>query len=165
MAEATIPCICPGTPHDEDKVYLNETLSFRQVAALKYDILIAKGADEEMSTGETVALLSELYLLAGINAWTLQDEEAQPIQVSRGEIRGRLLANPQAALLVAEVADQLYAEKVMLPLLGLGWKSSANGSTNGSTSATNGSSPKPRKRSKRSSTSTIPTDVTATTSA
>ena len=157
MAEVPIPCICAGTPHEQDTIYLREKLGFRAVSAIKYQILIAKGEDPGMSAGEVIGLLSEQYLLSGIEAWTLLDAEAQPIQVNRQSITAEILGRPEVALEIADKADDLYAQTVMLPLLGLGWKSSPDGQSNGSTSATNGSSRKPRKRSKRSSTTTTQT--------
>ena len=162
MIDVTIGCLCPGHPHDSDTVQMREQLDFRRAAAIKYAVLLFKTDQPSADAAEVLALLSEQYLVQGIEAWSLRDDKDQPIPVSREAIVIFLLTNLEAAGVVAERADELYSEAVMLPLLQMGSTSSRPGPTNGSTSATNGSSHKPRKRSKPSSTSTTPMADTVT---
>ena len=162
MAEVKIGCLCPGQPHPSDSVYLREKLDYRNAAAIKYAVLVYKSDEPDSDAGDVLAMLSEQYVLHGVEAWTLRDEKNKPLPVTREKIHGVLLADLDAATLVAEKADELYAQVVMLPLLRRGSTSSPPTPTNGSTSATNGSSRAPRKRSKPSSTSTSPMEDTVT---
>ena len=164
-----IPCICARKPdgsarHNHDTVTLRERLDFVSSLAARNIIIHAKTEDPGISTGEIQALLTELYLLSGIERWTVVDEKNKPVDPTRSAIRELLLTNYDAALLVADAADERYAEAVMLPLLAKASNSSPPTPEAPSTSPTTGSSPSPRKPSKRSSTSTTPTVVTEVTS-
>jgi len=163
MASVQIGCPCPGRPHDSDSVQLRDVLDFRHAAAIKYAVRIFKMDHPDSDAGETLQFLSEQYLRHGIEAWTLRDESQKLakdrlIPVTWPNIEQYLFANPAIASEVAEKADDLYVEAVMLPLVMQAATSSQPGPTNGSTSAPTGSSqPKGRtKRSRRSSTSTTP---------
>jgi hypothetical protein len=114
------------------------------------------------SAAEITGLLTEAYLLVGVAEWTLADEMG-PIPVSRENVTRYLLSDFELAQPVADKADDLYYGPVLAPLVARVSSSLRDGPTSGSTSATNGSSPKRRRRSKPSSTSTIPTDATETT--
>jgi hypothetical protein len=156
-----IPCICApdGSRHPSgDTVTLRDKLDFTSSLAARNTIIHAKTNDPGMSVGEVQALLTELYLLSGIESWTVRDEKGKPLEPTRTNIRDILFANIEAAMLVADAADEQYAEAVMLPLLAKASTSSPPTPEAPSTSLTTGSSPEPRKRSKRSSTSTTPTD-------
>ena len=87
------------------------------------------------------------------------------VAVSEEAIRTRLLTRPAEADAIAEAADGLYQEAVMLPLLRRAQNSSPPTPTDDSTSAPKDSAPTPLKRSKRSSTTTSPMDGTAQISA
>lgn len=156
----TIPCICPGEPHDSDEVTLRDRLDFRQTVAVQKSVLFL-GTDP--SNAEIMATLTEAYLLYGIEAWSVRDERGKAVPITRQAIEEHLLANVPAALAVADAADDLYQETVLLPLLMRGSASSATTPTTASTSRRSGSRPVPLKPSKRSSTSTTRTDATATT--
>jgi hypothetical protein len=162
--DVTIPCICPESPHTEDTVTLRDTLTFRQGKRIQYEIALLD-EDQRADIAFVLALLTESYILAGIEAWTLTDEKGKPVAVSEEAIRSRLLTHPAEADAIAEAADGLYQEAVMLPLLRRAQNSSPPTPTDDSTSAPKDSAPTPLKRSKRSSTTTSPMDGTAQISA
>jgi hypothetical protein len=161
--DVTIPCPCPGTPHDGDVVTLRDRLGFLEATAVRKGVMLA-GGDGPMATEDRLAKAVEGFVLLGVVAWSLVDEEGKPVPVSKVAIAERLLTHDEAAFEVGEAADDLYAAAVLLPLLNGASKSSRTTPTEPSTSPTTGSSPTPLKRSSRSSTSSTPTDDTATTS-
>lgn len=118
--------------------------------------------DPRPSHPEIVGLLTESYLLVGVVEWSLSDEMG-PIPVSRENIAKYLLSDFELAQPVADAADDLYYGPVLAPLVASLQTSLLGGSSKKQTSATNGSSAKPRKRSRRSSTSTTRTADTETT--
>ena len=139
-------------------VYLLPRLKWRHVSAIKWDLLVEKERLGTLPAGEIIGLLQEGYLLYGIAQWTL------PVPLTREAVQSEILAHTDRAAILADKADELYSEQVLLPLVKLGAQSSAPMSNNGSTLPTTGSSAKRPKPSKRSSTSTIPMDDTETTS-
>lgn len=159
-----IPCVCPGSPHAQDTVTLRDVLDFRTGKALRYRVQLLE-EDERTDTGLVLAVLTEGYLLYGIEAWSLQDEAGKPVPVSRAAIETRLLPNALAAEVASDAADELYAEAVMRPLLRQGWRSSQPGPTTDSISPTTGPEPTPLRLSRQSSTSITRTDDTAATTA
>ena len=141
-------------------VYLRPILEWSHVSAIKWSILARKEeAGVDLSTGEVLGLLQEGYLTYGIVRWDL------PVPLTRESVASEILGNVERASIIAEKADELYSEQVLLPLVRMGAKSSPPTSSNGSTSATTGSSAAPRKPSKRSSISTTPTAAIEMTSA
>lgn len=164
--DVTIRCICApdGSRHPEgDTVVLRDRLDFQGVASMRWAVAVQKQSDPGASMAQTFALLTEHYVLAGVESWTLRDEDNKPIEVSSAAIREHLLSHIDEAIAVADAADDLYLE-VVLPLLLGSSTSSPPTPTIGSTSPTTGSSGKPPKRSKPSSISTIRTDDTEVTS-
>jgi hypothetical protein len=165
-----IECICPpradGTERhpDGDTVTLRERLDFRAALAARNSIVMLKNEDPDATSGDILATLTETYLLGGVESWSLVDERGKPVEVSRTAIRERLLSHVDAAMIVGDAADELYAASVILPLLKRAQDSSPPTPTSASTSATMAPSPKRPKPSKRSSITTIPTAATATTS-
>lgn len=157
---AHIECICPpkadGEPRHPggDEVELRESLDFRGMLTARRELMMAKDDDPDISTAEILSLLTETYLLLGVRKWTLTDERGKAIPVSKPAIRERLLSHPEAAMVVGDEADGLYSEAVVLPLVARASKSSPPTSITDSTSATNGHTSTPRKRSKPSSTTT-----------
>jgi hypothetical protein len=123
-----------------------------------------RSQDADASIPEHLALLSEQYLLFGVESWTLVDETGKPAEVTKPAIRERLLSHPLVAMVVVDAADALYNEEVLLPLLAMASTSSPPTPTDGSTSATTDSSNSPPTPSSPSSITTIPTDDTETTS-
>jgi hypothetical protein len=156
-----IPCVCGH--HDTDTVTFRDALGFREALSLRNEVIILQSNDGSTSTGEILATLTEGYLLHGIVAWSLVDEKGKPVPVTRPAIRDRLLTRMESAVVLADAADSLYAEAVMLPLLLAASKSSPPGRTGGSTSRPNGSGKPHPTRSRPSSTTTTQTDATETT--
>jgi hypothetical protein len=177
--DVTIACICPKKEHpDGDTVSLRDRLDFRSANTILKAIQLMQSDDEEVETAEVLALLTEQYLLYGIESWTLVSDSG-PLPVTKAAIREVLLPSPDA-MTVGDAADELYAEQVMLPLVARAARLSRPSPTDGSTSpktddsesptpttsaehSTSSSSQTPRKPSKPSSITTIPTVDTATT--
>ena len=167
---ATIGCICPpkadGTPrHITDEVTLRERLDFRSALWARNTVAVLKQEDAEASVAEILAALTEVYLLVGIESWTLVDAKNKPVPVSKAAIRALLAEHPDEAMTIGDEADGLYTEAVIAPLLARASNFSPPTPIAGSTSATTGSSPGHPKRSRPSSTSTTPTDGIARMSA
>lgn len=157
--EVTIPCPCPpradgASRHESDSVTLREPLDFRTRLVLRQTVKWVKTADEDATEGEILGALTEAYVLHCIDAWSLVDAKGKALPPSRANIRAVLMADDRLAMPVADAADRLYSEVVLLPLL-IGASSSSPGTpTDESTSPmSNGRTPRP-KPSKRSSTST-----------
>jgi hypothetical protein len=163
----TIPCLCPpkdGEPrHPEDTVTLRDKLGFRGVTTIRWAVALLKENDADASVADVLAVLTENYVMAGVEAWTIVDDKGKPVEVTPAALRDILLDDPIASQIVADAADDLYLA-VMLPLLNRASMSSPPSRKTRSTSAGTGSSRKRPRPSKPSSISTIPTVVTETTS-
>jgi hypothetical protein len=162
---ATIPCVCPpksdGTQrHETDTVTLRERLDFRSGLTARNTVIIIKQEDPEANAADILAGLTEVYLLVGIESWTLQDARGKPLEVNRANVRQLMAEHPDEAMTIGDEADGLYSEAVIAPLVARALKSSQPTRTTGSTSPTTGSVPRPLKPSKRSSTTTSTTDGT-----
>jgi hypothetical protein len=165
--DVQIECICPrkadGEPrHAHDKVTLRERLSFRAALTCRNAVAIVKREDPDAGTAEILAVMTEHYVLEGIESWSLVDAKGKPVEVSRPAIRELILTNDEAAIAIANEADDLYQPQVLLPLLVRAQASSQPSPTDDSTSARTNSGPKSPKRSKRSSTSITQTAGIAT---
>jgi hypothetical protein len=173
-----VDCLCPprsggGVRHpDGDTVTLRPVIGFLQVDAIKMALGVMYVEDPDAGIADILAVLRERYVLAGVESWTLVNDDG-PIPVTRPTIRTHLLTNFAAASVVADAADDLYRDAVTAPLLNPALTSSQDGPTDSSTSAPTGSpddstsatpeegTPRP---SSPSSITTIRTVGTATTS-
>jgi hypothetical protein len=156
-------CRCPGAPHpDGDVVSLRLVLGLASGIAIQR--LIVEANQDRADAAEIAGRLAEAYLLHGVAEWNLVDERGA-IAVTPEAIRRELLDDFSRGAPVAEAADELYMATVLGPLVNRALQSSPTTSTNGSTSVTLAGRSKPRRRSKPSSTTTIPMDATAETSA
>lgn len=166
--DVPIPCVCPEVDGvvrhpDGDVVTIRDHLDFRTAASMRASFGFAISDDERGRSLELLGILTEAYVLFGVASWTVVDDRGRSLDVSHMAIRARLLTNLDAASLVADAADKIYAPVVLFPLLNRASMSSPPTSTNGSTFRKKASPPKRRTRSSRSSISTIPTDATGTT--
>jgi len=166
--DVTIGCICPPKAGeirhpDGDTVTLREKLGFQAVVTLRFAVQVIKDQDPDASIATVLGVLSEHYILAGVEDWTVVDDRNKPVPVTPAALRERLLTNLDAAMTVADVADDLYLA-VMLPLLNRVSTSSPHSPTTESTSPPTGSPPKRPRPSKPSLTSITPTAGTETTS-
>ena len=168
--DVTIICPCPvkadgGTRHpDGDTVTLKDTLDFRSVTAIRTNIGLLEDAT---NIGDVMATLTEGYLIYGIASWTLVDDKGKPLPVSRVNIAERILSDIATASIIGDNADEVFGEKVVLPLLnraGTSSPPSPTAPTSAPSAASTASSVRPPRRSKPSSITTIPTDDTETTS-
>jgi hypothetical protein len=151
------PCACPGSPHSEDRVELRPKLGLAEGVRLQAKVVEAKqnGVDAPTLTG----MLAESYLLIGVKDWNLVDDKGKPVPVTPETIKAHLLDDFDRAAPVSDAADVLYREVAIGFLVKQAASLSRSTTTNGSTSPMDGGSPKAPKRSKRSSTSTIPMAV------
>jgi len=173
--DVAIRCVCPdkadGSPrHEADTITLRDTLGFVATQTARNAVYLARreaqDEGEDFDPALFLAMLTEQYLLLGIESWTLVDDKGKPVPVSRGTIRSRLLEADDlddVATVVSDAADDLYAKKVMLPLLVTAANSSQPTQTGSSTSPTPGNGKASRRRSSRSSISTTPMAGTVTT--
>jgi hypothetical protein len=173
--DVPIRCICPPKGDevrhlDGDTITFRDRLDFHAAATIRKSVGLLYGEYDgepakRILPGEVLALLTEHYVLFGVESWTLVDEKGKAVEPTRSEINSRLLDTHQDVTLdISNEVDILYAEQVMLPLLQLASKSSPTSPTGNSTSPTRASTRPPRKPSKRSSITTIPTGATVTTS-
>lgn len=160
-----VGCPCPGHPHESDTVNLREKLDLASGIAIQRLIIEANSAGTGLGAAELTGLLSEGYLLYGVESWSFVDDQGRPVPVTKDTIRSVLLADFSLAAPVAEGADGLYMAAVILPLVKRAQDSSPGSRTNGSTSPRPRATSKRPKQSKRSSTSTSLTDATEGTSA
>lgn len=156
-----VACLCPGTPHDGDTVYLRPKLGLHggMVAQRKIIELVT----DEANNDEVMAALGEVLVRYGVDSWTFTDEEGSPLPVTEAAINDRLLADFSVGYPVADAAADLYSAGLLDPLRVKASNSSRRSPTNGSTSRATSSSGTRPKRSKSSSTTTSPTVVTETT--
>lgn len=160
----TIPCICPGR-HASDTVELRSHLGPVDALTCRNALATLFAADPDAGIPEALAVLQVEYVLRGVVAWSLTEADGSPIPVTRAAIRQYLanLDRPEVLYAVADAADDLYRESVMLPLLRTASTSSPPGPTGASTSAPTDSTSSPPTPFSRFSTSTTQTDATATT--
>src|SRR5689334_9261094 len=163
-----IPCICPlveGKPrHATDSVTLRERLDFRSSLAAQNAVYVLKSEDPEASAADVLAVLTEAYLLSGIEAWSVVGVDGKPIEPTKPNIRTWLLTEMDAALMVAEAADELYRDAVLAPLVSKASTSSPPTPTDESTSPISTSEEPNQNHSSPSSITTTPMDDTETTS-
>ena len=152
------PCTCPGTPHEQDEVYLRPKLGMARALAIIKELTAG-----DMAVAEMQLVLG--YSRFGIAEWNLSNGTGKPMPVDAEHLAAFSDSDPRA-ILVAVKGDELYAGEVTAPLLTMAAVSSTSSSETGETSQTSGTRRRPsRKRSKRSSTTTTQTVGTATTTA
>ena len=143
----TIPCPCPqtgsGSPHETDTVTLRDRLDFRSGVTIRKALGVLYTDDPDAAFADVLGVLTEQYLLLGIESWTLVDEKGQKVEASKPAIRAFMEAHPEAAMDIGNQADGLYNEQVLLPLLTRGSTPSPDSPTDESTSATDGTNPTP----------------------
>lgn len=156
-----IECLCPGRQrHTTDTITLRDVLGFRDAIAIRNEVGMLYVNEPGAGLPDVLAVLTEAYLLRGVESWTLRDAKQQPIPVTRETITKHLLSNYDAAEKAGDAADELYREAVMLPLLRKASASSQPTPTDESTSAPTPSSTVLPMPSKRSSTFTTQMDDT-----
>ncbi len=104
------PCLCPGEPHrDGDVVYLAAVLPTIAGQA-------AQGAIQDASDSARLEeLLWRVYRDLCITDWTFVDEAGDPIPLTPAN-KELGLPFAKGGRLVAEKADELYAQDVLAPL-------------------------------------------------
>ena len=141
-------CGCPNAPHsDGDVVYLAPQLSM--AGGMAAQSAISEGITDSLRLQE---LLAAIWVRHGVVDWNLVDEDGDKLPLDPQTIAAALPYG-KGGRLVAERADDLYAEDILAPLVQRLKSTSRRGTTpaGSSTSPTPASTPK---RSRRSSTST-----------
>jgi hypothetical protein len=165
--DVTIPCACPIPPDgqarhpDGDTVTLRDKLDWDTAVLLQKSIQVQ--AIGGTSTQAVMAMMTKFYVRHCIASWTLVDEKGAALEVAQENIADRIESNLEAAFRIGDAADDLYRDTA-LPLVIRAFGSLRPTPTDEPTSPKKSGSQKPRKRSKPSSTSTIPTVVTGLTS-
>lgn len=132
-------CYCPGTPHgDGDVVYLAPELSM--AGGMAAQAAIVEGVSDSIRLQE---LLAAIWLRHGVVGWNLLDEDGQPVPLNADTVT-RALPFGKGGRLVADKADDLYAEDILAPLVQRLESISPGGRTGGSTSRTRTSTRKRR---------------------
>ena len=157
------PCACPGEPHpDGEVVNLRERLTLSQGIQLQSAILEA--SKSRLGGPAATGVLSEQYLLVGVESWNLVGMDG-PIPVTPETIAEHLLSDFERGNVASNQADELYAERYILPLVQRATNSSPSTTTDESTSPTSdGGTTEPPTPSEPSWTSHTPTDVIELTS-
>ena len=162
-------CLCPetstGTRHPEgDRITLRDKLDFRSAVTMQKAVVSLRAEVDDPTTAEILAALTEAYVVYGVEAWTLTDARGKAIPVNRQTITTYLLSDLVSAMDVADAADDIYQETVLLPLIRRGAESSETSPTTSSTSRATSSPPALPTPLKPSSTTTTRTGATAKTS-
>lgn len=160
--DVSIECRCPGD-HGQDTITFYDRLDFHRATTIGKALAFIENDDPVTRPAEVLAVLTEYYLLYGIESWTLVGPDRKKLAVNPAAIRSQLLEHPDIGLL-ADAADEQYQEQILLPLVKRAARSSPDGQTDGSTSPTPSRKASTRKRSSRSSISSIPTAATSVTS-
>jgi hypothetical protein len=135
-------CGCPNAPHpDGDLVYLAPELSM--AGGMAAQSAISEGLTDALVLQE---LLAAVWIRHGVVGWNLVDEGGEPLPTDPATVKAALPYG-KGGRLVAERADELYAEDILAPLVQRLKNTSRRGRTADSTSATPPRTPKPRKRS------------------
>jgi hypothetical protein len=162
--DVTIPCPCPGTPHEKDTVTFLDRLGFVAGRSVRNAIVFLYAGGEDAPPEQVAATATQQYLRWGIAAWTLVDEKGKPLPATWPNISALIERDPRTADQLADAADNIYAEAVMAPLVPRASASSPPTPTDESTSPPTDSSSRRPRPLRPSSTSTSQTADTATTS-
>lgn len=105
------PCECADGPHETDLVYLAPKLTMAGGMAAQGAIAASDGDSIRLQE-----LLAEVWVRHGITGWNFLDDKGQPIPLTPENI-ARALPYGKGGRLVAERADDLYAEDILAPLV------------------------------------------------
>jgi len=135
-------CGCPNAPHsDGDVVYLAPQLSM--AGGMAAQSAISEGITDSLRLQE---LLAAIWVRHGVVDWNLVDEDGDKLPLDPQTIAAALPYG-KGGRLVAERADDLYAEDILAPLVARLKNTSRRGQTGGSTPPTPKSTSKPSRRS------------------
>lgn len=149
-------CPCKGEPHpDGDVVYLLAELP--APLGVRARSLLNEAITGGMAPDEAEARLADIWLRVCVSRWTFVDDDGAPIPVTPENVV-RALPYAKGGRLVADKADDLYAESVLSPLVQRLGMRSRTGSPAPSRRAT---SPKARSTTKRRSPSSTATTAKA----
>lgn len=107
-------CLCPGTPHPEDLVFLAPSLSAAGGMAAQGAIADASNDEGQVDGVALQELLWRVYRDHGVIGWNLVDETGDPIPLTRGN-KDLALPYSKGGRKVGDAADELYLEDVLTP--------------------------------------------------
>lgn len=151
-------CLCPGTPHEQDEVYLAPSLSAPAGMAAQMAIASASTDDGTVDLMRLEELLWRIYRDHGVVGWNLVNEDGPvPVTVANLEIG---LPYSKGGRKVGDAADELYREDVLTPFREraeavkrqLAQQRSPRGTTSNGPKATSSTQRSTRKQQRRSST-------------
>src|SRR5688572_8979471 len=143
-------CYCPHSPHETDLVYLAPTLSM--AGGMAAQSAMRDGFSDSLKLQE---LLAEVWIRHGVVGWNLVDEDGADLPLTPANVAAALPYG-KGGRMVAERADDLYAEDILAPLVERFKSTSPRGRTNGSTSTPKPSNPKRRSPSSTATTEPVP---------
>jgi hypothetical protein len=111
VIDVVVPCSCPGTPHEQDTVWLSPVVDVRIGAAATTAL---RGTPWTISDVE--GALAGAFLHFAPRDWTFVDDKGDPLPVTIENIDARLTWS-QGGMEVAEKADELYAGAIVDPLV------------------------------------------------
>lgn len=160
-----MPCVCVGTPHETDTVYLHEKASAPMGIAFQAGMRewIVNPSNLVTAQAEAEALIMAVILRYGIVDWTVVDAKGDPLAATPSNIADRLSFG-EAVRRIGDRGAELYTEELMRPFVELQARvkearqsrhpkrpSSGAGPTDPSTSANPSPGRTPQKRSRPSS--------------
>jgi hypothetical protein len=169
MMDTTISCVCPAKKDgsvrhpDGDRVTFKDpaNVDFRTASNMRNSVRVLPGTSLAQ-TSEIATAMTEGYLLYGIESWTVRDASDKPVPVDAASVTEYILRNYRVAIKLGDVADEVFGETVLLPLLREVSSSSPSSPMDDSTSPESGPVLKPPTPLKRSSTTTSRMGATET---
>ena len=166
-----IPCTCPpkanGEPrHANDTFVFADKLGLEAGLSIRNAVTVLKLDDPGAGAAEVLAVMSVQYIVHGVSEWTRVDEKGKRVDLNKSALRLFIEEHDEiVSEYLVDPADDLYRDRYLLPLMRKALASSQPSPTEPSTSAETGLEEKPRKQSRRSSTTTTRTaDITPITS-
>ena len=141
-------CDCPNTPHADggDFVYLAPVLSM--AGGMAAVAALSREYDDPIMLQEHLA---KVWIRHGVVAWNFLDEDGEPVPLTPHNIEAGL-PYAKGGRLVADKADDLYAQDVLAPFLELAAKTQtrrtprSSGGSTGTSSKPTSSTPRSRSR-------------------
>lgn len=130
-------CLCPNAERhpDGETLYFKDDIGFRELAAVDRAVALARQFEGIDDDAEIWARVSEFYLLHFIDSWTVTDKRGEVIPSNVMNVRELLInRHPIEALALSDFADELYSERVFVPLAARARQSPPPGLTDASAS-------------------------------
>lgn len=103
-------CPCPGTPHEEDHIYLEPALTMQMGVAAYLAMQDARKTGENVIGAQVAS-----YFPRAIRAWTFLDEKGQLREITR-EAVDELVPWDRGGFALADKVSELYGKTLAIPL-------------------------------------------------